>query len=417
MIRSYLTPLAAFALATGALAQTQQCFTAAVASQPTDWASSVTIPKFDSGLGTLLSVSVQLDARIEGDAKIENFAPSPVAATLLFQGEIQVQRPDTSVIVLASPSVAFADALSGFDGTIDFDGTSGESHLGVVGNASNTASFTNPPDDLSLFVAPPASGQTITLPVTARGTSTATGSGNVITQFTQVASAQIVVCYTYAPNNPPVCNVPAVVMGSVGVPLSFQVCGSDTDATDTVTITSGPLPAGMTITPALPQSGNPVCVTVDWTPSNADVGNTVVTFTLTDSHARTTTCTTTLVIAECHMLFAMGGGNASYTIFGHLYDTQLQGVRRFYPVTMEDAPSFAYDQLPRTFFVQVVMYNPTVFPQNPSQWSHRMRVDKVQPSQLTYTLEGTQNGIPIQAATFMSGNQLRVRFPFQVNGM
>jgi hypothetical protein len=288
-----------------------------------------------------------------------------------------------------------------------------------VGNATQTATFTNPPDDLSAFIAPPASGQTITLGVTADGTSAATGSGNFITQFTQTASAMVVVCYTYSPNVPPnftVCN--SVVMGSVGVPLSFQVCAADTNPGDVVTLTSSPLPPGATLTPPLPASGNPICTTLNWTPANSDVGNHVITFTATDNHLRTATCQVTLIIAECHMMFAMNSGNSSYTIFGHLYDTQLAGVRRFYPVTMEDHPSLPYASMPQQWFVQVVMYNPQVFPTNPSQWSYAMRVNKVPPSSVSYDYVGTQNGIPIQAQTFLGGGgEVRVRFPFQVNGM
>jgi len=52
-------------------------------------------------------------------------------------------------------------------------------------------------------------------------------------------------------------------------------------------------PAGMTFTPPLPQTGNPVCVTANWTPNSSQVGTFTLTFTAIDSHQRSSTCTVT----------------------------------------------------------------------------------------------------------------------------
>jgi hypothetical protein len=177
------------------------------------------------------------------------------------------------------------------------------------------------------------------------------------------------------------------------------------------------LPPGATLTPTLPTSGNPACTTFNWTPANSDVGTHTVSFLATDTHFRTATCSFTITIAECHMLFASNTGSASYTIFGHLYDTQLAGVRRWYPVTMEDNPSFPFRIMPPTCYVQVVMYNPPVFPTNPSQWSHALRLNTFPGGVYTTELVGNNNGINISAQTFFQNGLLRIRFPFTINGM
>jgi hypothetical protein len=406
-------------VATSAFAQTQQvCFTGTIPLENTNWQHNVSISKFDAGLGTLQTIDFTVSATVIGSAAEESLDSTPSVVTLQFSSMVELTRPDGSMINVTIPSATFMDTLSAFDGVLDFGGTSGVTHSNIV--ASNSTTFSSPPpaSDLVLFTGPAGNPGTISLPVTAAGTSIAMGSGNIQSQFTQQASAQVQVCYTYLPNTPPTfttCN--ATVMASAGVPFTFQICASDSDANDVVTITSATgLPAGAQLTPPLPVSGNPVCTTLTWTPASNQVGTTSITFQATDTHLRTASCTLNIVVAECHMLFAGNSGNSQQTIFGHLYDTQLAGLRRFYPVTMEAHPSFPFRFLPSNFFVQVVMYNPEVFPQNPSQWSYAMQVQPDQPSatvQLTYY--GTQNGISLTAEVFIGQSGLaRIRFPFAI---
>lgn len=404
--------------ASNASAQTQQlCFTDSVPFTTTNWNDSVSVSKFDPALGTLQSVSITFTGSIVGSAQAESLDTSPTTVTETFQGQIILTRPDLSTLASVLPQAQFVDTFTSFDGTIDFAGTSGTSHMNV--SATQTVNVTTPPpaSDLALFTGPIGNPGTITLPVSATGTSTASGSGNLITQFTQDASADVQVCYNYIPNVPPVFTCPGIQMASVGVPMSFQICASDVDQADTVTLTSGPLPAGATLTPPLPASGNPICTTFNWTPANNQTGTTSVTFTATDTHLRTSTCTVTILIAECHMLFGGGAGASQQVIFGHLFDTELAGVRRSWPVTMVDMPSFPVSVLPSQFTMQVVMYNPTVFPQNPDQWSQALTVHTAG-GNVTGTLSGTLNGIHVQVQTFSAPDgTLRVRFPFTIDGM
>jgi len=414
-LRSSLVALALASSALTASAQQTQtvCFTDSIPLQPTNWSNSVSVPKFNPNLGTLQSITFQLTGNVAGTARAESLDASATIVNTSFQASITLLRPDLTPLVIVLPLANFSDSFTAFDGVIDFAGTSGVTHANI--NVTDTQGFTSPPPigDLALFTG----AGNIVLPVAAQGASTATGAGNLITQFTTDAGADVRVCYTYVPNTPPTIQCPGPIMASVGVPLQFQVCASDIDPNEVVTIDASNVPAGMTFTPALPTSGNPVCVTVDWTPNGTQVGNFNVIFTATDTRQRSSTCTVSITSAECHLLVAGGTGNAGATIFGHHYDTQLSGVRRFFPVTMTDMPSFAWNQLPQVLTVQVVMYNPLVFPSNPDQFSRAMRVTKTGYGVLSTEYFGVQDGIGIRADVFTVNGQPRVRFPFSVQGM
>jgi hypothetical protein len=230
--------------------------------------------------------------------------------------------------------------------------------------------------------------------------------------------------------DPTPCGVANTVMGSAGVPLSFQVIAeANTDLPgEFVTLTSGPLPAGASMTPNLPVQGQPASSTFNWTPGVGQVGVTTVLFIATDQLGQSTTCEVTINIAECHLVLGFGGGSTSMSIFGHLYDTQLNAIRSTYPVTMIDYPDFRVPHPhsnnggpafhTRALSVQVLMYNPEQFPDNPSQWSRRMQVDVDATGKVTGSYYGTRNGIDVFVDTFTDANGTRrMKFPFTIDGM
>jgi hypothetical protein len=161
----------------------------------TNWSLSVTLPKFDPALGTLQTVTLTLDGHIEGQAAVESTDASPTTITTMFQANLTLARPDMSILAVVIPQVTNMANLSPFDGVIDFRGTSGITYPNLMQNASQSVTSPPPASDLPLFT---GTG-TITLPVTAVGTSTAIGSGNVITQFATRASAVVTVVYQFAP--------------------------------------------------------------------------------------------------------------------------------------------------------------------------------------------------------------------------
>ncbi|MBL8862619.1 MAG: choice-of-anchor E domain-containing protein [Planctomycetes bacterium] len=391
----------------------QVCFTDTIPLQPTNWGSSVSVPKFNPNLGQLVSITFRLTGNVQGTARAESLDAAPTIVNTSFQAQITLTRPDLSALVVTLPVANFSDSFTAFDGAIDFGGTSGITHGNI--NVSDTQQSVSPPpaSDLLLFTGP----GNIVLPVSANGSSIATGAGNLITQFTTDAAASVEVCYTYLPNTPPSLSCPGPLMASVGVPLQFQICASDVDAGDIVTIDVSNAPAGMTFNPPLPASGNPVCVTVDWTPGPFQVGDFDIVFSAIDTRQRTAACTVRVTSAECHLLISGGPGSSSATIFGHLYHTQLRGVRAFFPVTMEDMPVFAWHQIPTTMTVQVVMYNPQIFPQNPDQHSQAMRITKAGYGVFQTEYFGTTDGIGVNVEVTWHHGQPRVRFPFTIQGM
>jgi hypothetical protein len=430
LFRSLAAGSALAALATTAAAQTtqQQCFTATVPLQSTNWNTTMTFPKFDPALGTLQQIDFTLSGNVQGTARAESLDASPTVVTTNFQAQITLTRPDMSVIVVTIPIATFMDSFTAFDGTIDFGGTSGATHANITANASNTATSPPPITDLALFTGLPNNPGTISLPVLAAGTSNASGSGNVITQFTTMADASCTVCYTYVVNNQPF--FPVCVqnqMASVGVPFTMQVCAADTDPGDVVTLTVTGLPAGATLTPPLPASGNPICTTMNWTPGPAQVGTFTIIFTATDSFGAFATCPVTLLVAECHQLFGLHGGNNQYNLFGHVYSTHIGSLTQFFPVTLDDIPNFrvphghsvgGLEFYPTPFYVQVVMYNPQMFPTNPEQWSRALRVQPNSDGSISTSYFGQGNGIGIRGRTYTGPNgEPRMEFPFNIFGM
>ena len=179
--------------------QLQTCGDDAIPLQTTNWSGLVTIPRFDSGLGILQSIDFSLAGDILGSAAIESLDAAASTVTTDYQAIITLTRPDNSVLVVSIPAQQFVDNLTSFDGTIDFGGTSGITHPNLSTTDTQGASSVSPAD-IALFSGPAGNPGSIQLPVDAAGSSGASGSGNLITQFLTDAGATVSVCYNYAPD-------------------------------------------------------------------------------------------------------------------------------------------------------------------------------------------------------------------------
>jgi len=423
LTRSSLTALGAVALSSAALAggpTSTLCFSDSIPLQSTNWASSVSIPQFNPALGTLQSIQFTLSGNVQGTARAESLDASPTLVNTQFSADITLTRPDLSVIVVTIPIANFSDPLGPFDGTIDFGGSSGVTHPGINATDSDMAISPPPLSDLVLFT---GLGN-IVLPVVATGTSTATGSGNLITQFTTQAQCSVEVCYVYEPNTPPVFTEPTcgtTYMATAGVPFSIQICAADSNTNSTVTLSSGALPPGATLNPPLPADGNPICTTFSWTPTLADIGTVQVCFTAVDNNQRTSACCFNIQVAECFQFIGRGSGSAGLTIGTTFWQSQLASIRNTYAVTMTDRPNLRVPILTTgqlNFSMQTLMHNPQQFPQNPDQWSNRLRVTILPGGLVQGELFGSLNGIHQSIATFTDPNgDLYMTFPFTVDGM
>jgi PKD repeat protein len=106
-------------------------------------------------------------------------------------------------------------------------------------------------------------------------------------------SASASTSLTVVANSPPVVTAPATVPAAASLPLSFAVFVSDPDGDDVTSLTAAPLPTGATFTAnALLTTGG-----FNWTPTVAQQGNYLVTFTsLSGSPALTGSATTQIQV-------------------------------------------------------------------------------------------------------------------------
>lgn len=80
---------------------------------------------------------------------------------------------------------------------------------------------------------------------------------------------------------------------------SFTVQASDADNLQLVTLNVSGLPANATMTPGLPTTADPVSSIFNWTPTTADAGPHVVTFTATDDALLQAICAITVFVSSC----------------------------------------------------------------------------------------------------------------------
>jgi hypothetical protein len=172
-----------------------------VAIQSTSFVNApLTFDKFDSGLGTLISVNITLDGTVSGTAGYENEDNSPATITLNLEALLTLTRPGGgAAISQALPVANIVDNADAFDGVSDRDGTSGATFAGLSASANDSDVLTSPAD-LALFTAA-FFGETITLELDAFGTSNGSGAGNLALLFSTNAGATATVSYTYDDGN------------------------------------------------------------------------------------------------------------------------------------------------------------------------------------------------------------------------
>lgn len=183
--------------AVGAFACTAQIAGAATVSSSydvnmttTNWADTLSVAQFDSALGTLTKVVIDLWGAVEGGAKVESLDKGPATVNVNVEANITAVTAALSLAEIL-PVVNETFDLSAFDGVIDFAGTSGASMDDVYADASDMAELTG--GDMAEFI---GTG-TVDVLVAAEGSSNGTGAGNLINQFNTDAAAKLVVTYVY----------------------------------------------------------------------------------------------------------------------------------------------------------------------------------------------------------------------------
>jgi hypothetical protein len=169
-------------------------FTDTIATQSTGWGpTSLTVNQFDSSLGSLTAVEIIFSGNVEGTAKTESLDAdiSTVTANLSADLTLDLTSLTTSDIILLGVGDSSVHNYTAFDGATDFAGTSGAS--AALSGTDSDSLTTTAAADLALFTGL----GTISFDAGAVGASSATGAGNLITQFITNAGAGIEVIYTY----------------------------------------------------------------------------------------------------------------------------------------------------------------------------------------------------------------------------
>ena len=182
--------------------------------------TGVTIPKFDTALGTLTSIQFVIGGTVISQIRFENTGTARTV-TATSKATETLTRPDTSVLVNNIPLQSVMVSEGSYDHTLDFGGTSGTSLTTANGNAvtatlSTTSAVLTSATDKALFSQ--AGGGSIFLPVKAVGGSTAAGGGNVTANIKTQASAQVLVQYVYV-DAPPVSVPEPATMALLGAGL------------------------------------------------------------------------------------------------------------------------------------------------------------------------------------------------------
>jgi len=187
------TALVGIVGATSAANAATLSFSGTVNRDLTDFDETVNIQQFDSSLGTLRSVTVELFGEIDGTARLENTStrsPSTVSGQLSAALGL-TGGPGGGITLNANPLRTVGPVtLAVYDRSLDFGGTSGTTINGLSASETQTQTLTS---DLSSFI---GSG-TIPFNFSAVGTSRTTAGGNVASQFETFARARVNIIYDY----------------------------------------------------------------------------------------------------------------------------------------------------------------------------------------------------------------------------
>ena len=157
----------------------------------------LTIPfnLFDDMGGTRIldSVSFSIAGGIEGNARAESLDAGPATLELTLSATLTLTDALMNTLVVTIPTVVNSFDAAAFDGEINFAGPSGVSFDGITASATNSETYTDAPT-LAIFTGVGS----MDFGFDATATSTATGAGNIISQFQSQAGGEVEVIYEWS---------------------------------------------------------------------------------------------------------------------------------------------------------------------------------------------------------------------------
>lgn len=198
--------LAAAALIASSLAANAATiqFSDSIGLQSTNFSDTVNIQQFDSALGTLTAVTVELVGTAQGNASAESLDASPTTVTLSLTATLTASLAGFGTLAEAVPLVQETVNFTAFDGTIDFAGTSGAEFIDQSATASDTQTYTD-----AATLAAFTGTSLLSLDVAGIANSFGTGSGNLLTLLVTNAGADVTVTYTF--DEAPIVPLPAAL--------------------------------------------------------------------------------------------------------------------------------------------------------------------------------------------------------------
>lgn len=178
--------LAAVLAMAGAQAGTVS-FSASKVLTTTNWTDNLSLSQFDASLGILTGVSFSYSGSVSSNFQLESLDAAPSIVTVNAAGQLMFSGPFSDTLNILGSTT---QALSAFDGAIDFGGTSGAIVGPVTGSQGGLFTVAG---SLASFIGAGA----FNVGIAGTGSSNATGAGNLITQISTRAGADVTVTYTF----------------------------------------------------------------------------------------------------------------------------------------------------------------------------------------------------------------------------
>jgi hypothetical protein len=173
-------------------------FTQNIMLQTTNFNTTLSFSDFDTmgGNRVLNSVSFSILGVVIGDAKAESTDNRPSTLVTTLSAEIAMLDLNDNLLVVTIPTVQNSFNASIYDNVTDFGGTSGVSYTGVTASNFESKDLANISPTM-LNLASFTNGLSNDFVIDTRAMSSATGAGNIVSQFSTMASAEVTITYTY----------------------------------------------------------------------------------------------------------------------------------------------------------------------------------------------------------------------------
>lgn len=171
----------------------------------TDWHVQLSLPRFDESLGNLNRIVITMEGYSESQTKLENLGRRSVSFVTTTQVTFSVWCSN-SVMTTVVPKIMYTNVLGGFDGLIDYRGTSGIENPVYIYSTTMTQELIPGIDNLTCFL---GDGD-FPLVITAIGGGSISGPADY--SFMVITRAAIRMSVTYEYDEP----IDPIVVGSIG---------------------------------------------------------------------------------------------------------------------------------------------------------------------------------------------------------